>query len=830
MANYTAADVKRLRELTGAGMMDCKKALDEADGDFDKAVEFLRIKGAKDVGKRAERATAEGLVAAKDGALIELDSETDFVAKNAEFQALADQIVAAAAATKAGRRRRAAGRQGRRTAPSSRPIADLSAKIGEKLELRRVVDFDGTVATYLHKRAADLPPAVGVLVEYTGDDERGRARRRDADRRAEGRSTSPATRSRRTSSTTSAASPRQTAREEGKPEQALPKIVEGRVNGFFKDVVLLEQPSVPDNKKTVKAAARRGRRDRHPVRPLRGRPGLIAWTPSGSTPAVTDRDGTTRPRAAVRAERPAAASAATPDGTAPPASAGCCSSSPARCSAAARSASTPTSCRRVARADRRGRRARACRSPSSSAAATSSAAPSCTQRGMDRDPRRLHGHARHGDELPCAAGLPGEGTASRPGCRPPSRWARSPSPTSRAGPIRHLEKGRVVIFGAGVGMPYFSTDTTAAQRALEIGAEVVLMAKSASTASTTPTRGSIPDADDVRRDQPPRGARAAVCKVADATAFSLCMDNGMPILVFNLLTDGNIARAVAGEKIGTLVTRPRRTSDARLTEREEQPVIDETLFDAEEKMEKAVSVATDDLGDAPHRPGQPRACSPGSSSTTTARRRRSPSWRRSTSPRPRMAVIKPYDASQLRRDREGDPRLRPRASTRPTTATSSGWSFPQLTEERRRELVKVGRGQGRGRQGRRSATSAARRRTSWTASSRTARPARTTSRRAEKELDKHSPTSYVAPGRRAGQAQGSRAARGLSQTSQRRRPRRGPLPVTASPDVPAPDRPARDLAGSQRRRRPDVRRAPAATSARRSGSGSASGRSSSSRC
>ncbi len=101
MANYTAADVKRLRELTGAGMMDCKNALAESDGDYDKAVEVLRIKGAKDVGKRAERATAEGLVVAKDGALIELNSETDFVAKNAEFQALADKVVAAAAAAKA---------------------------------------------------------------------------------------------------------------------------------------------------------------------------------------------------------------------------------------------------------------------------------------------------------------------------------------------------------------------------------------------------------------------------------------------------------------------------------------------------------------------------------------------------------------------------------------------------------------------------------------------------------------------------------------------------------------------------------------------------------
>jgi len=166
MANFTAADVKRLRELTGAGMLDCKNALSEADGDFDKAVEALRIKGAKDVGKRAERATAEGLVAAKDGALIELNSETDFVAKNAEFQKLADEIVAAAAASKAAdvdALKAASISAGDKTVEQA--IADLSAKIGEKLELRRVAFFDGTVETYLHKRAADLPPAVGVLVD-----------------------------------------------------------------------------------------------------------------------------------------------------------------------------------------------------------------------------------------------------------------------------------------------------------------------------------------------------------------------------------------------------------------------------------------------------------------------------------------------------------------------------------------------------------------------------------------------------------------------------------------------------------------------------------------
>lgn len=260
MANYTAADVKRLRELTGAGMLDCKNALAETDGDFDKAVEALRIKGAKDVGKRAERATAEGLVAAKDGALIELNSETDFVAKNAEFQKLADEIVSAAAAAKAtdvDALKAAPISANRATTTVEQAIAELSAKIGEKLELRRVAHFDGTVETYLHKRAADLPPAVGVLVEYGPGDNpdtstaaahavalqiaalKARYLTRDdvpADVVANERRIAE-----------------ETAKNEGKPEQALPKIVEGRLNGFFKDAVLLEQPSVSDNKKTVKA-------------------------------------------------------------------------------------------------------------------------------------------------------------------------------------------------------------------------------------------------------------------------------------------------------------------------------------------------------------------------------------------------------------------------------------------------------------------------------------------------------------------------------------------------------------------------------------------------
>ncbi len=255
MANYTAADVKRLRELTGAGMLDSKNALVDSGGDFDKAVELLRIKGAKDVGKRAERATGEGLVAAKDGALIELNSETDFVAKNAEFQAVADQIVAAAAASKATDvDALKAAKVGDTTVEQT--IADLSAKIGEKLELRRATYFDGTVEVYLHKRAADLPPAVGVLVEYTGADaDKAKAAAHAVALQIAALKAKYLTRE--DVPTDTVANERriaeETARNEGKPEQALSKIVEGRVTGFYKDVVLLDQPSVSDSKKSVKA-------------------------------------------------------------------------------------------------------------------------------------------------------------------------------------------------------------------------------------------------------------------------------------------------------------------------------------------------------------------------------------------------------------------------------------------------------------------------------------------------------------------------------------------------------------------------------------------------
>jgi len=254
MANYTAADVKKLRELTGSGMLDCKKALEESAGDFDKAVEILRIKGAKDVGKRAERSASEGLIAVSGNTMVEVNSETDFVAKNAEFKELAAKIAEAAAAAKANTPEElaAADVDGK---PAGDVLQEMSAKIGEKLELRRAATVEGdNVAVYLHQRASDLPPAVGVLVAYTGSGAEAEAAAKAAAMQVAALKAGYLTREDVPAEVVEKerSIAEQITREEGKPEKAIPKIVEGRLNGFYKDVVLLEQPSVADNKKTVK--------------------------------------------------------------------------------------------------------------------------------------------------------------------------------------------------------------------------------------------------------------------------------------------------------------------------------------------------------------------------------------------------------------------------------------------------------------------------------------------------------------------------------------------------------------------------------------------------
>jgi len=252
MANYTTADVKRLRELTAAGMMDCKKALEESDGDFDAAVDILRVKGAKDVGKRSGRTAANGLVVASGQALLELNCETDFVAKNASFQALATAIVEVVAASRPADVPGLLGLQLADGRTVRAAVDDESAKLGEKLVVNRFVVFDGTTAVYLHRRNPDLPPQVGVLVEYTGGD--------DALARGVGMhiaAMSPSYLDRQDVPAEVVANERriaeETAREEGKPEAALTRIVEGRVNGFYKDATLLEQVSVREehNKQTM---------------------------------------------------------------------------------------------------------------------------------------------------------------------------------------------------------------------------------------------------------------------------------------------------------------------------------------------------------------------------------------------------------------------------------------------------------------------------------------------------------------------------------------------------------------------------------------------------
>jgi elongation factor Ts len=252
MAIISAADVKRLRDYTGAGMLDCKNALQEADGDFDAAVEILRIKSGRRLGKLAERETANGLIAAAEGAMIELACETDFVAKNEQFQTLAGDIVAhlAGAAHFEGSTLLSETLKDGRTVGEN--IDAVSVVIGEKLELRRAVKLSGQVATYLHKKSADLPAQIGVLVQYAGADldaARAAAMQISAMRpQFLSRDDVPADTVERERRIAEA-----TAREEGKADQAIPRIVEGRLNGYFKDNVLLEQASVHDNKKTVKA-------------------------------------------------------------------------------------------------------------------------------------------------------------------------------------------------------------------------------------------------------------------------------------------------------------------------------------------------------------------------------------------------------------------------------------------------------------------------------------------------------------------------------------------------------------------------------------------------
>ncbi len=260
MANYTAADIKALREATGAGMMDVKRALDEANGDAAAATEILRIKGLKGVTKREGRSASNGLVAATVdggvGTLVEVNCETDFVAKGDKFITLADQVLAQAVATGAtdAAALLASDLDGK---PVQTVLDEANATIGEKIEVRHVARVEGPkVISYLHKTSPDLPPQIGVLLAYDGD----AAVAKDVAMHIAAFSPTVLTREEIPAETVEHERriALETAKEEGKPEQALPKIVEGRVNGFFAENVLLEQKFAKDQKKTVQAILTEG--------------------------------------------------------------------------------------------------------------------------------------------------------------------------------------------------------------------------------------------------------------------------------------------------------------------------------------------------------------------------------------------------------------------------------------------------------------------------------------------------------------------------------------------------------------------------------------------
>ncbi|MGH3270162.1 MAG: translation elongation factor Ts [Trebonia sp.] len=256
MANFSSADVKRLREQTGAGIMDCKNALQEADGDLDAAIEILRRKGVKDAGKRAARTAGNGLVTAEldgnsAGVLVELNCETDFVAKNEQFQVLAGKIAEAALANKVADRLALLTTEAGQGKTVEQLIEEASASIKEKIELGRYARFEGGyVSSYLHRSDRDLPPTLGVLVQL---DKPSEGVARDLAQQIAAMRPQYVTRDEVPADVTEKERriAEQITRDEGKPEQAIPKIVEGRVGAFYKDVVLTEQAFVKEPKQSV---------------------------------------------------------------------------------------------------------------------------------------------------------------------------------------------------------------------------------------------------------------------------------------------------------------------------------------------------------------------------------------------------------------------------------------------------------------------------------------------------------------------------------------------------------------------------------------------------
>ena len=254
MANFTAADVKALREQTGAGMMDVKKALTEADGDAEKALEIIRLKGLKSLSKREGRQASAGLLAAQTdgtvGVLVEVNSETDFVAKNQKFIDFSNEVLAAAVASGA------ADLDALLAAPMGEgSVKDrldaFAAIIGEKLQVGRIVRVEGdNVDLYLHQTSPDLPPQVGVFVVT---DAAGKSVAHDIAMHVA--AYMPAYLDRDSVPADVLDKERATLEkitlEEGKPANIVPKIVEGRLNAFYKDNCLVDQAFARDPSKSV---------------------------------------------------------------------------------------------------------------------------------------------------------------------------------------------------------------------------------------------------------------------------------------------------------------------------------------------------------------------------------------------------------------------------------------------------------------------------------------------------------------------------------------------------------------------------------------------------
>ncbi len=252
MAQITAALVKELRELTGAGMMDCKKALVECEGDKDKAIDYLREKGIAKAAKKAGRIASEGVVAAasdgKTACIVEINSETDFVAKNENFQALVKKIAEHIVACKPADMDalNASQMDGKTVAEV---MTEAVASIGEKLSLRRFEVYtteDGKLATYIH-----MGGKIGVIVELSGGDET-----LGKDVAMQIAAAKPQCIGREDVDQEALAHEREVLRkqalEEGKPEKIVEKMVDGRINKYYKEVCLVEQEFVKDSDKTIK--------------------------------------------------------------------------------------------------------------------------------------------------------------------------------------------------------------------------------------------------------------------------------------------------------------------------------------------------------------------------------------------------------------------------------------------------------------------------------------------------------------------------------------------------------------------------------------------------